>query len=117
MRRTILVLLAAIAAVAAVGAGPAFASTPPTTPSTGDPVTTTTIDNHFLDTQRDLSDCLNHSVDLPGCGIEPTSSGDRGGALQLATFGVLTLAIVFISWRVVRAVRARDAALSADLPS
>ena len=34
--------------------------------------------------------------------------------LQLATFGVLTLGIAFICWRVVRSVKARDAALESS---
>jgi hypothetical protein len=72
---------------------------------------TTTIDNSFLDTKRDLGDCLNNSIGLPDCGHEPTSAGDRGGALQYVTFVVMILGIAFISWRVVRAIRARDAAL------
>lgn len=73
--------------------------------------TTTTIDNSFLDTERDISECINNALPEPDCGREPTDDGDRGGALQLATFGVLTLGIAFIVWRVVRSVRARDAAI------
>ena len=116
MRRTILTVLAVCLAVLGIGRTAAMATTPPVTPPTDGFPTTTTIDNHFLDTQRDLSECAGHSVDLPGCGVKPTQSGDRGGALQLATFFLLVLAIVFICWRVVRSVRARDAALSAKLP-
>jgi hypothetical protein len=73
--------------------------------------TTTTIDTSFLDTKRDLDQCLNHSIDLPDCGREPTQAGDRGGALQYATFGTMVLGLVFIGWRVTKAVKARDAAL------
>jgi hypothetical protein len=74
--------------------------------------TTTTIDTSFLDTKRDLGDCLNNSIDLPDCGRNPTQAGDRGGALQYATFGIMILGLVFIGWRVTKAVKARDAALS-----
>ena len=113
MRRTLAIMFAAAAFVSPARA---LAAAPPG--SGGDGSTTinappTTIDNSFLDTKRDLSECVNHSVDLPDCGIEPTQPGDRGGALQLATFGILTLGIVIICWRVVRAVRARDAAVNA----
>lgn len=90
----------------------ALATTPPTGgASSADGATTTTIDNAFLDTKRQLSECLNKSVDLPDCGIEPKQSGDRGGALQGVTFGVLTLGIVIISWRVVRSIKARDSSV------
>ena len=80
--------------------------------TTADTTTDTTIDNGFLDTERDLTECLNNSIQLPGCGSEPTEEGDRGGALQLATFGVLTLGIAFICWRVARGIKARDAAIA-----
>jgi hypothetical protein len=73
----------------------------------------TTIDNSFLDTKRELSECLNDSIGLPDCGIEPTQPGDRGGVLQGVTFGVLALGIALICWRVVRSVKARDAAVLA----
>ena len=107
MRRAFALLFAVL-----VVASPAraLASTADSTDSGADAATTTTIDNSFLDTKRDLTDCLGNSVDLPDCGREPTSSGDRGGAAQLATFGVMTLGIAFIAWRVTRSVRARDAA-------
>ena len=48
----------------------------------------------------------------PGCGSEPVLSGDRGGSMQLVTFGVLLAAMVFIGVRIARAVikgdRAKD---------
>jgi hypothetical protein len=74
-------------------------------------VTTTSINNEFLNTKRDLSQCLGHSVDLPDCGIEPTHPGDRGGILQYITFGLMMFGVAFIFWRVARGVKARDAAL------
>lgn len=111
MRR---LLFAVVTLLALLTPGRAFATTPPSTPVSGDGAgaTTTTIDNSFLDTKRQLSECLNNSVELPGCGIEPKASGDRGGPLQAVTFGVLALGIAFICWRVVRSVKARDAAMS-----
>jgi len=44
----------------------------------------------------------------PGCGTEPVLSGDRGGAMQVATFAVLIAALVFIAVRIARAVVSRD---------
>ncbi|HEY4333742.1 MAG TPA: hypothetical protein VGM78_14270 [Ilumatobacteraceae bacterium] len=78
---------------------------------------TTTIDNSFLDTKRDLSECVGHSVDLPDCGIEPTEPGDPGGALQVATFFAMTIGIVIICWVVYRSVKARDRALAPKIPT
>ncbi len=99
---------------ASFGASQALAVSP-TEPA--DPAApATTIDSSFLDTERDLTECLNNSIELPGCGRAPEQAGDRGGALQLVTFGLLGLGIAFISWRVVRGVRARDAALTGKLP-
>ncbi len=99
-------------------AGPVAHATPADNGSAATPTTIvdpalpaapgTTIDNSFLDTKRNLSECLNHSVDLPDCGIEPTQPGDRGGWLQGATFLVMTLGIVFICWRVYRSIKTRD---------
>lgn len=109
MRRVVFVVFVLFALLAP---GPAFATTPPTGGGDGAAATTTTtIDNSFLDTKRELSQCLNNSINLPDCGIEPQQAGDRGGALQGVTFGLLTLGIVVISWRVVRSIRARDASL------
>ncbi len=108
MRRLLFVVCALSALLAP---GRAFATTPPTGDGEGAAATTTTIDNSFLDTKRELSQCLNNSIDLPDCGIEPKQAGDRGGALQGVTFGLLTLGIVVISWRVVRSIKARDAAV------
>jgi len=117
MRRLVLPLLAmATLVVATLAPGPAFAATPGD-PSNGgsDAATTTTIDNDFLDTKRDITQCLGNSIDLPDCGVEPKTAGARGGWLQGVTFGLLTLGIGFISWRVVRAVKARDKALESQI--
>jgi hypothetical protein len=109
MRRLLLLVLAAAAVLTP---GRAFATAPPDSSGDGAATATpTTIDNSFLDTKRNLTDCLNNSVDLPDCGIQPTEPGERGGALQLATFFVMFLGIGVISWRVTKSVRARDRAL------
>ena len=47
----------------------------------------------------------------PGCGTKPVLSGDRGGAMQIAVFGILIVGMVFIGIRIARSVRARDKAL------
>jgi hypothetical protein len=97
---------------------PGFAATPtdPSGDGSGAAATTTTVDNSFLDTKRNLTDCLNNSIDLPDCGVEPKTAGARGGWLQGVTFGVLALGIAFIFWRVARAVKARDRALGSQIP-
>ncbi|MEO6125122.1 MAG: hypothetical protein ABIR32_15570 [Ilumatobacteraceae bacterium] len=131
MRRLLVFILAAFVAAFVVAVpSQAFASAPvdqsgsgdqaATTPTTittivsGDP-TDTTIDNSFLDTERNITECLNNSVELPGCGREPQQQGDRGGALQLVTFGLLFVGVGFIFWRVARGIKARDAAIAAKM--
>jgi hypothetical protein len=109
MRR---LLFAVVALFAVMTPAHAFATdAPPNSSGDAAAVTTTSIVNSFLDTKRDISQCLGNSVGLPDCGTAPTQPGDRGGALQIVTFSLLALGIVIISWRVVRSVRARDAAL------
>jgi len=108
MRRLAVIVLLTLAVLAPV---PALATSGSSESGNDGVATTTTIDNSFLDTKRDLTECLNNSIGLPDCGVEPTNAGDRGGALQYATFAVMILGIVFIGWRVSRAIRARDAAL------
>ncbi|MCU1365511.1 MAG: hypothetical protein JWL72_687 [Ilumatobacteraceae bacterium] len=116
MRRVVFLVVAllavltparALAATAPPGSS-GDASTPITAPAT-------TIDNTFLDTKRNLTDCMNNPIGLPGCGVEPTHPGDPGGPLQAITFGVLALGIFIICWRVVRSVKARDAALQGQI--
>ena len=85
---------------------PSLAVAPPGSGQASDAgVTPTSIDNEFLNTKRDISQCLGNSVDLPDCGIEPTHPGDRGGALQYVTFGLMSLGVAFIFWRVARGVK------------
>ena len=47
----------------------------------------------------------------PGCGTKPVLNGDRGGAMQIAVFGILIAGMAFIAFRIARSVRARDRAL------
>ena len=66
--------------------------------------TTTTIDNDFLDTERDLDGLPQRLAPARRAAGAPESEGDRGGAVQLATFGVMGLGMVFIGWRIDAAV-------------
>ena len=65
----------------------------------------TTTDNEFLDLERELSDCVGNALPKPGCGREPTHSGDRGGVMQWSVFGVMIVGIGFIGWRIVAGAR------------
>ncbi len=88
--------IVSIAPLAAV-CSTALATTPPAPPVTND----------FMDLERDVSECIS-SMPKPGCGREPTTSGDRGGAMQIALFGVLMLGMAAIGTRIAFAIRARD---------
>lgn len=105
MARALPVVLAT-SLVLSFGAASVSASTTPTT----ERVPTT---NEFMDLERDLSECIS-SNPLPGCGREPTSSGDRGGWQQLLLFGIMMGGIAVVFWRISRAVRARDRSLNAS---
>lgn len=63
--------------------------------------------NDFLDLERDVTQCIS-SNPLPGCGREPTSSGDRGGWQQLLLFGILIVGLGIVFGRVFVAVRRGD---------
>ena len=80
--------------------------------------TDTTADTTF-DLERDLSDCVN-SNPQPNCGRKPTSSGDRGGAMQYATFGaiVVGLSVIFtvVFRNVIRADRDKEKNLPENTP-
>ena len=44
----------------------------------------------------------------PGCGTKPVLSGDRGGTMQIAVFGILIAGMAFIGFRIARSVMSRD---------
>jgi hypothetical protein len=44
----------------------------------------------------------------PGCGTKPVLTGDRGGAMQIAVFGILIAGMAFIGIRIARSVISRD---------
>ena len=114
MRRWFLLTLTVLAVLAPA---PALAVGPPDSGVTTDTaVTATSIDNEFLNTKRDISECLGNSVNLPDCGVKPTTPGARGGALQYVTFALMAFGLGFIFWRVTRGVRARDSAVDPTKP-
>ena len=63
---------------------------------------------------KNVSDCIG-LYPKPGCGSEPVLSGDRGGSMQYATFGIMITALIVIGVRISRSIvkrdRARDEAL------
>lgn len=61
---------------------------------------------------KNLEQCIG-LLQKPGCGTEPVLSGDRGGTMQIATFGVLIAALAVIAVRIGRAIVARDKARNA----
>ena len=73
-----------------------------------DPTSATTIPD--LLSGMDYSACVG-LYPKPGCGTKPELSGDRGGTMQIAVFGILIAGMVFIGIRIARGVRARDKAL------
>lgn len=66
-----------------------------------------------------VSDCVG-LYPKPNCGTEPLLSGDRGGVMQYATFGVIIAGLGFImtviARNVVRTDRAKAHQAESDLP-
>ena len=58
---------------------------------------------------HNVSDCV-VLYPKPGCGSEPVLSGDRGGSMQYATFGIMITALVVIGVRISRSIMKRDRA-------
>lgn len=57
--------------------------------------------------EGDVDACIG-LLQRPGCGIEPTQAGDRGGGLQFAVFGLIMVGIAVIFTVVFRNVLKRD---------
>lgn len=57
--------------------------------------------------EGDVDSCVG-LLPKPGCGVEPTQAGDRGGALQYAVFGLIIAGLVVIFSVVFRNVLRRD---------
>lgn len=68
-------------------------------------ITSTTL--YGWDIERDPSECIG-LLQKPGCGTKPTDAGERGGSLQLATFGAIVLGLVIIFTVVFRNVLRAD---------
>jgi hypothetical protein len=58
---------------------------------------------------RNVSECIG-LYPKPGCGSEPVLSGDRGGSMQYATFGIMITALIVIGIRIARSIAKRDRA-------
>ena len=99
-------LLPAVLAFAFLGA--CSGDNPYQSAVTADTSPTLTGDNEFLPVRENVSDCIG-AVERPNCGSE-----SKGGWRLGLTFGVLLAGMSFIGWRVVRSVRARDAALNGE---
>lgn len=79
--------------------------------------TTTTVvtDSTFAyDLKNDPSQCIGF-LPKPDCGKKPQQAGDRGGALQYATFAVIIAGVGVIATVLVRNVMKRDRAIAEDL--
>lgn len=57
--------------------------------------------------EGDVDTCIG-LLPRPGCGVEPTQAGDRGGALQFAVFGLIIVGLAVIFTIVFRNVIRRD---------
>ncbi len=96
-RRARILVAALVVVVVVVGAGRAAAA--PAEPPPPDTVPTS--ENVFVPTDRDLSECFG-ALPQPGCGSEA-----RGGWQQTLLLVIVTLALAFIAWRIIRSSRRR----------
>lgn len=72
-----------------------------------DEMSTTDTTVYVYPLEGDVSDCIG-LLPKPGCGIEPTQAGDRGGTLQFAVFGLIIIGLAVIFTVVFRNVLKRD---------
>lgn len=72
-----------------------------------DEISTTDTTVFVYPLEGDVDTCIG-LLPRPGCGIEPTQAGDRGGALQFAVFGLIVVGIAIIFTVVFRNVVRRD---------
>jgi len=72
-----------------------------------DDATTTETTVFVYPLEGDIDACIG-LLQRPGCGIEPTQAGDRGGAMQVAVFGLILVGLVVIFGVVFRNVLRRD---------
>jgi len=57
--------------------------------------------------EGDVDACIG-LLQRPGCGVEPTQAGDRGGGLQVAVFSLIVVGLAVIFTVVFRNVLRRD---------
>ena len=62
--------------------------------------------------EGDVDSCIG-LLPKPGCGVEPTQAGDRGGGLQFAVFGLIIVGLAVVFTVVFRNVIRRDRELAA----
>ena len=67
----------------------------------------TTTSLYVYPLEGDVDECIG-LLPKPGCGVEPTQAGDRGGALQYAVFGLIIVGMAVIFTVVFRNVLQRD---------
>jgi len=67
---------------------------------------------YYYDLEKDPSECIGF-LPKPGCGKEPEDAGERGGALQYATFAVMLGGIGVIATVIGRNVIRRDRVVNA----
>ena len=65
--------------------------------------------------EREVTECVSANPP-PNCGRRPTSSGDRGGAMQFATLGAIVAGLGVIFTVVFRNTVRADKEKSTDLP-
>lgn len=106
-RRLTIICVAAGLVCAAWSAGIETGSAT-TVPEDSSPDTT-----FVYDLENEPSQCIGF-LPRPGCGKKPQQAGDRGGALQLAVFGVLMAGLGTIGTVVVRNVVRRDRIVNAE---
>ena len=71
-------------------------------------------ETYSYDIERQPSDCIGLNP-LPGCGKAPTQAGDRGGALQYATFGIIIIGLAIVFTVVFRGVIRGDRRKAAEV--
>jgi hypothetical protein len=83
---------------------------------TTDTTTTSVVTDstYVYDLVNEPSQCIGF-LPKPDCGKKPQQAGDRGGALQWATFGVIIAGVGVIATVLVRNVIRRDRAIAEDL--
>lgn len=108
-------LVVAPAALANAGAFATDDTQVETTTTVALMMTSGVTDSTFIyDLENEPSQCIG-LLPKPDCGKKPQQAGDRGGALQWATFGAILAGVGVIGFVIVRNVIRRDRAIAEDL--